>query len=649
ANANTQAMYDSLMAFDVLFIRGGDQWLYYQDWGGTLTEQAIKDQFNAGGTIMGTSAGMAILSSPWYTAENGTVYPDEMLTDANNSFATMQTDFLGLVPDFLFDSHFVERGRLGRLAGLITRYNHENNDDIIGLGVDDKTAICIDTTFRSYVHGTGSVTCIGAGWSWEGLSGSKYVLGDGGMPLTNLPTGTRYVQAIDGDTIFLTTGQFFATEPEKVRYSNGFGHPPVFEDQGGIVNPQNGNLPAAWFPAINILLSGSNPVDENTDLLDRLVDRFNALPPNIISEGVEILTGSDTTLASAYKQELEGRGVSNVKIYALSDPTVVTNPITNTNTLPYNTTVLVVEPSLEVLQAIRTKSYSTEGLFSPPQFTTGHIRSSLYTVAYIGTAASYVGKYYNTNPTVSDGAAFNGELEFEEGLNLIPWSIVQTGTYADSTDYYENNISAVPYAMAKYDLARGFWINPGSYLEFRSSNPQSPEGQPVELVSGGSMANMYLEARPDGEQQITALNPPTFFEIYADTTQVPRALGADGPRQMGSTSAYRLHLLGEESSPLEVGLFEEIYIVRTHLKEDNAANPLLAYPNPVQHTLTLELPDEQAHTRPSVSVSDLNGRRLTTRVQQDGQRLQLDLSAPPAGVYIVQVAGYQPLRVVKID
>ena len=95
--ANSQAIYDSLMNYDVFFIKGGNQWDYYNTWNDTKVEDAIHDKFNQGGVIMGTSAGMAILSEVIFTAENGTVYPDDALTDPYNWIdIALDDDFLGI-------------------------------------------------------------------------------------------------------------------------------------------------------------------------------------------------------------------------------------------------------------------------------------------------------------------------------------------------------------------------------------------------------------------------------------------------------------------------------------------------------------------------------------------------------------------------
>jgi cyanophycinase len=155
--ANAQATYDSLMNYDVFFIKGGNQWDYYNTWKGSKVEDAITDKFNQGGVIMGTSAGTAILSEYIFTAENGSVYPDEGLANYNNPNITIENDFLNIFPNYIFDTHFVERGRLGRLLAFVKNIQLMN---VHGLGVDDRTAICINNNNIGTVMGSAGITIV---------------------------------------------------------------------------------------------------------------------------------------------------------------------------------------------------------------------------------------------------------------------------------------------------------------------------------------------------------------------------------------------------------------------------------------------------------------------------------------------------------
>ena len=74
-SADSQITYDTLLTYQVIFFRGGDQWEYYNLYRATKLQDAVNYIFDNGGCIGGTSAGMHILSSIAFTAENGTVHP----------------------------------------------------------------------------------------------------------------------------------------------------------------------------------------------------------------------------------------------------------------------------------------------------------------------------------------------------------------------------------------------------------------------------------------------------------------------------------------------------------------------------------------------------------------------------------------------
>ena len=143
SNADTQAGYDAIRAADVVWIRGGNQANYVQWWNDTLTEQAIRDVYDAGGAIGGTSAGCAILGELIYDSIAGSLSPKEALRDAYHPKLTLTDDFLRLGDGLLFDTHFTERGRQARLAVMIARAAADLGVDVLGVGVDDRTAFCV--------------------------------------------------------------------------------------------------------------------------------------------------------------------------------------------------------------------------------------------------------------------------------------------------------------------------------------------------------------------------------------------------------------------------------------------------------------------------------------------------------------------------
>lgn len=63
---------------------------------------------------------------------------------------TLENDFfhLDLMQGVLTDSHFTQRGRLGRLITFLSRTLAERNLDenprIVGIGIDEKTTLCVE-------------------------------------------------------------------------------------------------------------------------------------------------------------------------------------------------------------------------------------------------------------------------------------------------------------------------------------------------------------------------------------------------------------------------------------------------------------------------------------------------------------------------
>jgi cyanophycinase len=157
--ANDSVTYGELVSAHGIFIEGGDQWLYISTWKGTLVEDAIHYVFNQGGVIGGSSAGLAVLGEIVFDAKFGSAYPDVVACDPYNNRVSFTDDFLHILPNVLTDSHFHPRARLGRLIPMLARRIQDfNNHNIIGLGVDDNTAFCVNSALCGTVYGEGTVT-----------------------------------------------------------------------------------------------------------------------------------------------------------------------------------------------------------------------------------------------------------------------------------------------------------------------------------------------------------------------------------------------------------------------------------------------------------------------------------------------------------
>ena len=113
-----------------VFFTGGDQLRISSLIGDTVFEAGVREMYERGGIIAGTSAG-------------ATAMGENMLIKGGASASCKIGDIhmapgLGLLPNVIIDQHFSERGRIGRLLGAIAL-----NPRILGIGIDEDTAIIV--------------------------------------------------------------------------------------------------------------------------------------------------------------------------------------------------------------------------------------------------------------------------------------------------------------------------------------------------------------------------------------------------------------------------------------------------------------------------------------------------------------------------
>ena len=130
-----------------IFITGGNQLRLSTILGGTLVAQRIRRRNAAGVPVAGTSAGAAIM-------------PEHMIAGGSTGMSARADGVnlapgLGLTNSLIIDQHFSQRDRLGRLLAAVSY-----NPFMLGVGIDEDTAIFIgyDQTFE--VEGSGTVTII---------------------------------------------------------------------------------------------------------------------------------------------------------------------------------------------------------------------------------------------------------------------------------------------------------------------------------------------------------------------------------------------------------------------------------------------------------------------------------------------------------
>ena len=130
-----------------VFFTGGDQLRITSILGGTKTFLTLLDMYNKGIPIIGTSAGASAMSST-------------MIVDGNSNSAARKCTLgmspgLGFLEQVIIDQHFEQRGRLGRLLVGVAQ-----NPSILGVGIDEDTAIKVYSNASFEVVGTNCVTVI---------------------------------------------------------------------------------------------------------------------------------------------------------------------------------------------------------------------------------------------------------------------------------------------------------------------------------------------------------------------------------------------------------------------------------------------------------------------------------------------------------
>lgn len=158
--ANCPENFEKIKNAEALFIAGGDQSKYYTFWKKSKVEEALNYLVNEKKvTIGGTSAGLAILGEIVYTAENASVDSKEVLKNPLTDRITLKNDFLNIpiLKDIITDTHFNQRNRQGRLIGFMAnalKNNFSNENKLKAIGVDENTAVFIDSNGIGKVYGS---------------------------------------------------------------------------------------------------------------------------------------------------------------------------------------------------------------------------------------------------------------------------------------------------------------------------------------------------------------------------------------------------------------------------------------------------------------------------------------------------------------
>ncbi|WP_026706503.1 cyanophycinase [Flavobacterium soli] len=146
--ASSEEVLEKLKAADVVIFTGGDQLRLTSILGGTPFHDIILDKYhNEDFIYAGTSAGAAAASS-------------NMIYQGSSSEALLKgevkiTSGLGLIDGVIIDTHFVQRGRIGRLFQAVV-----GNPKVLGIGLGEDTGLLIKDNKHMEAIGSGLVILV---------------------------------------------------------------------------------------------------------------------------------------------------------------------------------------------------------------------------------------------------------------------------------------------------------------------------------------------------------------------------------------------------------------------------------------------------------------------------------------------------------
>ncbi|MDV4149506.1 cyanophycinase [Clostridium sp. AL.422] len=135
---------DLIKEASLIFFTGGDQLRITSLIGGTLIYDALKSAIQDGCIMVGTSAGASVMSDTMVVKGEDDESPRKC--------TLKMAPGLGLIEGVMIDQHFAQRGRIGRLLTGIAQ-----NPEVLGIGIDEDTALVVRDNGDAQVIGNGAV------------------------------------------------------------------------------------------------------------------------------------------------------------------------------------------------------------------------------------------------------------------------------------------------------------------------------------------------------------------------------------------------------------------------------------------------------------------------------------------------------------
>jgi cyanophycinase len=148
ATANNADLAARVRACDGIWMTGGDQKRLLAMIGGTLLDEAMHRALKeSGACIGGTSAGASAMCGHMLADGKADLLPEKGSVSLGAG--------LGFVQRVVIDQHFSERHRLARLLTIVAQ-----NPYLLGIGIDEDTALVVERGVGIEVIGAGSVTVV---------------------------------------------------------------------------------------------------------------------------------------------------------------------------------------------------------------------------------------------------------------------------------------------------------------------------------------------------------------------------------------------------------------------------------------------------------------------------------------------------------
>jgi len=190
-DSETERAISLITNANCVMFSGGNQSKITDKIGGTTIHTILVDRYTnePGFVIAGTSAGAMVMANEMIAGGSAT---ESFIKGAVNMYKG-----IGLVPSLIIDTHFIKRGRFGRVSEAVAQFPH-----LIGIGLAEDTGMIIKNN-KCRVIGSGMVII----FDGRRLTHNKHSILSEGTPMSL--TGLR--------THILSNGDRFHIDKKKVK------------------------------------------------------------------------------------------------------------------------------------------------------------------------------------------------------------------------------------------------------------------------------------------------------------------------------------------------------------------------------------------------------------------------------------------------